>query len=139
MSKKQKKPVFGQLTLGGVMALDWLKRGDCQEIGGITYEVSKMRFITNGGMRDSGYNIPDWADENAWCVLLTRADPLENPVWVSQKTAVEGIEYYAAQWEEQGAEICDKTRTLSLGEATVKLNFTKGHKHFDRYRVQVIE
>lgn len=134
LAKNSKKPVFGQLTLTGEKALDWLKSADAEAKEGIVFQVVKIRLVMTDTLLSEGWNVPDWKPPRVWTALLTLEEAFANPIWVHQASAVQGIEHLCAEWEAQGAEVDDKTHTVSFGEP-VTLRFNRGKGTFARYKV----
>ena len=62
----KKKPVFGQLTLTGELALDWLKDGS---------EIIAGKIMIGPCGAFPEYNVPDWASERNDMWLTTSIDP----------------------------------------------------------------
>lgn len=135
LAKNNKKPVFGQLTLTGEKALDWLKTADAEAKDGIAFTVLKIRMVMTDTLASEGWNIPDWKEPRTWTALLHLEEAFANPIWVHQASAVQGIEHLCAGWEAEGAEVCDKTSTVSFGEP-VSIRFQRGKGTFARYTVK---
>lgn len=91
----KKKPVFGQLTLTGELALDWLKDGS-ETI------VQKIMFGPIGAFPE--YNVPEWAQDRCKVIgVIEHADGYSNPLLVSQGGVLKTLERMCCDWEEQGA------------------------------------
>lgn len=135
LAKTNKKPVFGQLTLTGEKALDWLKTADAEAKDGVTYQVTKIRIAMARTLADEGWNIPEWKEGGAFTALLTLDEGFANPIWVHQRSAVQGIEHMCAQWESDGAQVNDATHEIDFGDQAVTLNFKRGKGTYARYTV----
>jgi len=91
----KKKPVFGQLTLTGELALDWLKDGS-RIIAG------KIMFGPCGAFPE--YNVPEWAAErNDVVAVIVNANEQINPLLVTQKSVLKALELRCVDWETNGA------------------------------------
>lgn len=91
----KKKPVFGQLTLTGELALDWLKDGT-EAI------VHKIKIGKIGAFGE--YNVPDWANErNNEIGVLIPANEFDNAILVTQKSVLRALEQRCCDWEAAGA------------------------------------
>ena len=95
MVKKQKIPVFGQLTLTGEKALNWMKNGD--EIC-----VRTIWFCSVNALSD--WNVPEWAKDKGICALIFPVNIFENPMFITQKSVLKVLEAQCVLWEEAGAE-----------------------------------
>lgn len=135
LAKTTKKPVFGQLTLTGEKALDWLKTADAEAKNGITYRVTKIRIAMANTLSGEGWNIPEWKEGQTFTALLTLEEGFANPIWVHQRSAVQGIEQMCARWEADGAQVNDKTHEIDFGDQPVALNFKRGNGTYARYAV----
>lgn len=134
---KNKKPVFGQLTLTGEKALDWLKTAEAEQEGGVSFLFTKIRMVLTETLATEGWNVPDWKDGRTWTALGFLAEPeYANPIWIHQRSAVQEIEARLAAWEEKGATVNDKERSIDFGDAPVSLNFHRGEGKFARYTVK---
>ena len=133
---KNKKPVFGQLTLTGEKALDWLKTADAEKEGGVSFTFQRIRMVLTETLATEGWNVPDWKDGRTWTALGFLAEPeYANPIWIHQRSAVQEIERCLADWEAQGATVNDKDRSIDFGDAVKTLNFQRGQGKFARYTV----
>lgn len=134
---KNKKPVFGQLTLTGEKALDWLKTADAEKEGGISFAFQRIRMVLTETLASEGWNVPDWKEGRTWTALGFLAEPeYANPIWVHQRSAVQELERRMADWEAQGATVDDKTMTIDFGDGVKTLNFQRGEGKFARYTVK---
>ena len=137
---KKKQPVFGQLTLTGEKALDWLKTADAEAEGGVTYCFQRIRMVLTETLASEGWNVPDWKDGRTWTAVAWLCEPeYANPIWIHQRSAVQEIERRLAEWEAQGAEIDDKLRQIDFGDACKCLTFHRGKGKFARYTVEEAE
>ena len=133
---KNGKPVFGQLTLTGEKALDWLKTADAEIDGGVTYTFTRIRMVLTETLAAEGWNVPDWKDGRTWtCVCWLSEPEYANPIWVHQRSAVQEIETRMAAWEANGAAVNDKDHSIDFGDAPVSLNFYRPPGKFARYAV----
>ena len=92
--KKTATPVFGQMTLTGEKALDWLKNG--------TEVTARKIWIGSVGMADE-YNLPDWAKDKGIIAMIFPIDEWANPILVTQKSVLRVLEAKCAEWEAAGA------------------------------------
>mgnify|MGYP000138444682 FL=1 len=92
--KKQKTPIFGQLTLTGEKALNWLKNGD-----EITAKI--IWFCSVSALSD--WNVPEWAKDKGICALIFPLNDFENPMFITQKSVLKVLEAQCVVWEEAGA------------------------------------
>jgi len=139
MVKKTKMPVFGQLTLTGELALDWVKNPT--EI-----IASKIWFCSVNALGD--WNVPEWAKEKGIVALIFPIDEWGNPLFVTQKSILKVLEYNCAKWEEQGAK-CSLVGTKTQGQKS-EILFAENHPHFkfskkenakqfDPYMVEILD
>ena len=135
---KKKVPVFGQLTLTGEMALDWMKNG-------MEVEVAAIEIGPIGAFQ--AYNVPDWASERSGDIaILHKPNKFDNPVLVTQRSILRQIEIWCVEQEAKGATTSVETEygvqygRLDLNDQPVKLQFsrdeTKGK--FAPYTMEVI-
>ena len=135
----KKKPVFGQLTLTGEMALDWLKP-DSKIIAG------KIMIGNIGSFPE--YNVPEWAqDRSTEIAIIVHANEHLNPLLVTQKSVLRAIEAKCVEWESEGAEcLVEKAGSsnravLVFAESQVELVFKRDTKagKFAPYTMEVTE
>jgi len=93
----KKMPVFGQLTLTGEMALDWLKPG--LKIRIRQWEMASPEFYR------SMYNLPEWAYEKATVGIIHGVDKWANKILVTQASVLRQIEARMAEFEADGAQV----------------------------------
>ena len=132
----KKSKVFGQLTLDGQKALDWLKNG-------VVVTPRAIEFGHVVAFVDE-WNIPEWADG-----IIAIIHPLndgDRPVLVTQKSALRILEAKCAEWEADGANC--KTRkvkgavvsVIDFGDHSMELSFRRtGKGKFDPYEVKMTE
>lgn len=120
---KKKKPVFGQLTLTGDLALDWMKNGTERT-------VAKIDLGPIAAFQD--YNVPDWANEKTGDIaLLHSPNQYDNPVLVTQRSILRALEIFCVEMEEKGAVTSVETAfgcqfgRLELNDNPVKMTFTR--------------
>lgn len=93
--KTEAKPVFGQLTLTGELALDWMKP-DTEVI------VAKIEIGPIGAFPE--YNVPEWASERTGDIgLIHDGNHYANPILVTQRSILRALEIYCVRMEELGA------------------------------------
>ena len=133
-AKKTKKPVFGQMTLTGEKALDWVKDG-------VKVAVSKIQMGSPSAFAD--WNIPEWGLTKDCVAILFPIDKYANPFLVTQKSILRVLEAHCAEWEEAGAP-CDTVRSggsliseITFAENQPSLEFVRPEnaKTYDPYKV----
>ena len=140
LGASKKNPVFGQLTLTGEKALDWLKTDDAEKPEGITYCFQRIRMVLTETLATEGWNVPDWKEPRTWTAVAWLCEPeYANPIWIHQRSAVQEIERRLAEWEAAGASIDDKLRQIDFGDACKCLTFKRGQGKFARYTVEEAE
>ena len=136
--KEEKKPVFGQLTLTGSMALDWMKNG--MEIEVATIDIGPIGAF-------QGYNVPDWASERSGDIaVLHKPNKFDNPVLVTQRSILRHLEIWCVEQEANGAITSVETEygvqfgRLELNDNIVQLRFTRDETKgkFAPYEMEVI-
>ena len=135
-TKRTKKPVFGQLTLTGEKAVDWVKPDS-------TITALKIWFCTPGAVDD--YNLPEWAKEKGIVALIFPVTEWGNPMLVTQKSILKILEAKCAEWESNGSAV----NVLKVELGTVhEILFEENHpvltfvrpknaKQFDPYKVAI--
>jgi|TARA_R110000823_G_C15923505_1_gene498878 hypothetical protein len=119
---KKRMPVFGQLTLTGDLALDWVKNGTLSS-------VSKIQIGAAALFDD--FNMPEWAKEKGVVALLWPVDEYANPILVTQKSILRVIEAKCCEWEAAGADVSTVKRKLGhVGQVC----FTENHPTFEFIR-----
>ena len=96
-ASKPQSPVFGQLTLTGEMALDWLKPG-------LTVAVRQWEMASPEYYREL-YNLPEWAYEKTTIGIIHPVNKWANKILVTQASVLRQIEAAMAGFEEQGAHV----------------------------------
>ena len=119
MVKKQTKPVFGQLTLTGELALDWVKNP--------TEIIAKKIWFCNVSSLTE-WNVPEWAKDKGIVALIFPVDEWGNPLFITQKSILKVLEFNCAKWESQGAK-CSIKGTKLQGQKSDIL-FSENHPHF---------
>ena len=115
----KKKPLFGQMTLTGMLAVDWLKDGMELQVRKIT--LGNPQFMTDD------WNIPEWAVEKKTVGLLFLQNEWENPVFVSQNSVLQWLEAKCAEWESAGATVSGNKHTASVefGDDAIPMTFNR--------------
>lgn len=135
---QKKKPVFGQLTLTGEMALDWMKNETEAEVARI--EIGPLGAFQN-------YNVPDWAAEKTGDIaLLHNPNQFSNPILVTQRSILRLLEIWCVDMESKGAKTSVETAhgvkfgVLELEEDSVKLRFWRDESkgQFAPYQMEEI-
>lgn len=135
---KKKKPVFGQLTLTGELALDWMKNNTERTI-------AKIEIGPIGAFQD--YNVPDWASEKSGDIaLLHSPNQYDNPVLVTQRSILRALETFCVEKEAEGAVTSVETAysvqfgRLELNDQPVTLRFTRDESKgkFAPYEMEVL-
>jgi hypothetical protein len=121
----KKKPVFGQMTLTGDLALDWIKAGVENVV-----EVCKIEFGSAKLFADN-YNIPDYHIEKGVVALLYPTSEWGNPVLVTQKSILKPLEAQCVLWEESGADVTNvKTQLGYIG----RVEFSDSHPKITMFK-----
>tara|TARA_R100001463_G_scaffold115345_1_gene170560 strand:+ start:301 stop:744 length:444 start_codon:yes stop_codon:yes gene_type:complete len=90
----KKKPVFGQLTLTGELAVDWMKPDTVVIIG-------KVEIGPIGAFPE--YNVPGWANERTGDIgLIHTPNKYDNPILVTQRSILRALEHFCVEMEEKG-------------------------------------
>ncbi len=135
-AKKTKTPVFGQLTLTGEKAVDWVKPDS-------TITAREIQIGAAGAFAD--FNLPEWAKEKGLVALIFPVSEWGNPMLVTQKSILRVIEARCAMFEANG---CDvevvklhnvQVAKIYFDENEPKLTFIrpKNAKQFDPYKVAI--
>ena len=138
MVKKTKMPLFGQLTLTGEKALDWVKKPT---------EIT-AKFIWFCSVNSlSEWNVPEWAKDKGIVALIFPTNEWGNPVFVTQNSILKVLESMCADWESKGAK-CQVIGTKIQGqktqimfeenEPTFKFSRPENCKTYDPYIVEVL-
>jgi len=105
----KKKSVFGQLTLGGDIALDWLKDGS-------QTQAAKIMFGPIEVFEE--YNVPEWAKERCGIIAIIESAVGATPLLISQGGVLKVLERHCADWENQGA----KCSASKAGKLTIEFD-----------------
>ena len=90
----KKKPVFGQLTLTGELALDWMKNNTEATVARI--DIGPIGAFQN-------YNVPEWAAEKTGEIaILHNPNQFSNPILVTQRSILRALEIFCVEQEENG-------------------------------------
>lgn len=92
-----KKPVFGQMTLTGDLAVDWVKSGIENVI-----TTAKIEFGSAMAFSDL-YNIPEYHKDKKVIALIYPANSWANPLMVTQQSILKPLEAMCAVWETEKA------------------------------------
>lgn len=111
----KKTPVFGQMTLTGSMALDWLKDGLKTSISRV--EMGNVEAFTKD------FNIPEWA--SGWCAIIFPTAEWQNPILVTQMSVLRWLENKCLEWED--AEVALAEGTMRNKKAVASLTFDGDH------------
>jgi len=112
---KKTKPVFGQLTLTGELALDWMKNET-------EMAVAKVEMGPIGAFQN--YNVPDWAAEKTGEIaLLHHPNQFSNPVLVTQRSILRLLEIWCVEKEAAGAKTSvEKRHGVQIGVLSIEEN-----------------
>ena len=112
---KKKMPVFGQLTLTGELALDWMKNET-------EMAVAKVEMGPIGAFQN--YNVPDWAGEKTGDIaLLFTPNNYANPILITQRSILRALENWCVLQEMRGAESSIETKfKCKAGVLTIEEN-----------------
>lgn len=140
MVKASRKPVFGQLTLTGELALDWIKKDMVNEI------IATKIWFCNVAALESEWNIPEWAKDKGIVALIFPQSEWGNPLFITQKSILMVLEARCVDWEAQGAKcstigtkLQGKKHCIEFGEnpPTLKIYRKENARTFDPYIVEV--
>ena len=81
----KKQPVFGQLTLTGELALDWVKMGEENIITARKIEFASARVFADD------YNIQDYHIEKGLVALIYPLSEWGNPMLITQKSILKPL------------------------------------------------
>ena len=135
-AKKTKMPVFGQMTLTGEKAVDWVKPDS---------SITVRKIWMGAGALFHEFNLPDWAKEKGVCALLFPVDQWANPMLVTQGSILKVLEAKCCEWEAAGAAVnvlrVDKGQVAEIifeeNEPTFEFVRPKDAKQYDPYRVVI--
>lgn len=93
----KKKPVFGQMTLTGDLAVDWVKSGVENVITAAKIEFgSALAFVDL-------YNIPDYHRDKKVVALIYPHNSWANPLMITQQSILKPLEAKLSEWEASGS------------------------------------
>lgn len=135
-AKKTKTPVFGQLTLTGEKAVDWVKPDS-------TITARKIHMGSANMFEE--YNLPDWAKEKGIVALIFPLSEWGNPMLVTQKSILRVLEASCVDWEAKGSAVNvlkvggGQIAEIIFSENEPQLTFIrpKNAKQFDPYKVAI--
>ena len=93
----KKKPVFGQMTLTGDLAVDWVKAGVENVITAARIEFGSALAFTDD------YNIPDYHKDKKVVALIFPLNSWANPLMITQMSILKPLEAKCSEWEAAGA------------------------------------
>jgi len=140
MVKKTAKPLFGQLTLTGELALDWIKKDKVNEI-----TAAKIWFCNISALVQD-WNTQPWMLDKGIVALIFPTSEWGNPLFISQKSILKVLESRCVDWEASGAKVSLVGNKLQGQKTciefpenppTFKIYREKGYKDFDPYIVEV--
>jgi len=121
--KRPTKPVFGQLTLTGSMALDWMKNE-------LEIIIGKVMIGPIGAFDE--FNIPEWANiQDRDIGIIYPMNTFGNPVLVTQRSILRALEIWCVEQEANGAETLVEKRgsckrgVLIIAEGNPTLKFVR--------------
>jgi hypothetical protein len=134
----KKKPVFGQLTLTGELALDWMKNNTEATVARI--DIGPIGAFQN-------YNVPEWAAEKTGEIaILHNPNQFSNPILVTQRSILRALEIFCVEQEESGAKtsvekaFSTQFGRIDFGELPVTLKFFRDESKgkFSPYEMEEI-
>jgi|TARA_R110001632_G_scaffold2945_2_gene13091 hypothetical protein len=135
-TKRAKMPVFGQLTLTGDKAVEWVKHES---------KIQARKVWMGAGALFDEYNLPEWAIEKGIVALIFPIDEYQNPLLVTQKSILKVLESNCCEWERAGS--ATNVLKVKMGqvleivfeenEPTFEFLRPKNAKQFDPYKVVV--
>jgi hypothetical protein len=140
MVKKPTKPLFGQLTLTGELALDWIKKDKINEI------IAAKIWFCNISALVNDWNTQPWMLDKGIVALIFPTSEWGNPLFISQKSILKVLESRCVEWEEEGAKVSLLGKKLEgqitciefpENPPTFKIYREKGYKDFDPYIVEI--
>ena len=140
MAGRKKKPVFGQMTLTAVKALEFLKTSDKPFVR----QVQKIIWIQKHEAEKDGWDVPHWvleSEKHNWTVILVDESQGELPLFVYQTSALQLIEAKLMSLEADGAKIDQinpRRMEIDMGDDSVKMSLWRNPKggKFARYHVE---
>tara|TARA_R110002020_G_scaffold428236_1_gene637822 strand:- start:562 stop:1023 length:462 start_codon:yes stop_codon:yes gene_type:complete len=135
-AKKGKMPVFGQMTLTGEKAVDWVKNES---------KITARKIQMGAGPLFKEFNLPEWAKEKGIVALIFPTDEWGNPMLVTQKSILKILEAKCCEFEAAGAAVnILKVQAGQLAEIIFEENEPtfeflrpKNAKQFDPYKVVI--
>ncbi len=95
----KKQPVFGQMTLTGDLALDWVKQGEEKVIRAKKIEFGPARIYAED------FNVPEWHLDKGVVALIWPLNEWGNPLFLTQKSILRPLEAQCVDWEAAGASV----------------------------------
>jgi len=126
MVKKSVMPLFGQLTLTGQLALDWIKKDKVNEI------IASKIWFCNIDTLVNDWNTQPWMLDKGIVALIFPANEWGNPLFVCQKSILRVLEARCVDWEIAGAK-CSLIGTKLQGQKTC-IEFEENQPVFKIYR-----
>jgi hypothetical protein len=135
-AKKGKMPVFGQMTLTGEKAVDWVKPDA---------KITARKIWMGAGALMQDFNLPDWAKDKGVCALIFPQDEWGNPMLVTQKSILRILEAKCCEFESAGAIVnilkVMKGQIAEIifeeNEPTFEFIKPKDAKQYDPYKVVI--
>lgn len=134
----EKKSIFGQITLMGLMALDWLKPE------GKTVRIKSILMGDAEAFKDL-FTIPEWAE--GVIAVLYDLDKHRTPILVTQNSVLNWLETMCLEWDGMcgvasltGTKVNGQIARLVLDDGEERtVNMKKsGPKQFDKYECKII-
>jgi len=135
MTKKNetKKSLFGQMTLLGLMALNWLKSE------GKTTQIKRI-LMGDAEAFKSQYDMPPFA--KGIIAILHDVDKFVTPLFVNQQSVLRWMETMSIEWDGMCAEAVQRDGYLELiiddGKEPIVNMKKSGPKQHDEYVCQII-
>jgi hypothetical protein len=133
---KKNMPVFGQMTLTGEKAVDWVKHES---------KIQARKIWMGAGSLFDDFNLPEWAIEKGIVALIFPIDEYQNPMLVTQKSILKILEANCCEWESAGC--ATNVLKVQMGQVleiifeenqpTFEFLRPKNAKQFDPYKVAV--
>lgn len=141
--KKTTQRLFGQMTLGNDLALEFLKSKD-EPVKRI---CEKIVWLNKHVAESLGFGMPEWVMANEkydWVAILYPVGTENLPLLVYQKSALQGLEVFLHKFEEDGLEfkqIKPSHYECDFGESPVGFSIWRnpaGGK-FARFNVELLK
>lgn len=135
----KKQPVFGQMTLTGELAVDWVKTGIENKITAAKIEFgSALAYVDD-------YNIPEYHREKKCIALIYPHNSWANPLMITQTSILKPLEAQCAEWEAAGATCTnEKVNGATIGrivfednQPTITMFKDKKAKQYAPYEVKI--